>query len=180
MTDDQPLAHRFASGTPEAMEELYDVYGSLVYSLSYHALGHRQDAEDAVQQVFTRAWRGRGTYDPHRPLGAWLTGIARRVIADLYAERHRQRRSVDAVASQRRISSNGGPLTEEVIDRVVVQHALAKLGPPQDEILRLAFLDGLTHAQIARHLDLPAGTVKSHVHRGLKKLRHALGVNDVH
>lgn len=179
MLDDQPLAHRFASGSPDAMGEIYAAYGSLVYSMSYHALGHRQDAEDAVQQVFTRAWRGRGTYDPHRPLGAWLTGIARRVVADLYAERHRHRRSLDAVAREHR-SGSGGPLTEQVIDRVVVQHALAELGPPQDEILRLAFVDGLTHAQIARHLDLPAGTVKSHVHRGLKKLRQSLGVNDVH
>lgn len=174
--DSDDLSQRFAAGSAEAMREAYDQHGRLVFSLCMSALANRQDAEDATQQVFTRAWRSRGTYDPARPLGGWLTGITRRVVADTFAARDRQRQLVDATAGQR--LREDGQLSEGVIDRVVVHEALEKLGPPQDEILRMAFVQDLTQGQIAERLDMPLGTVKSHVHRGLARLRTALEVND--
>ena len=174
--DSDDLSRRFAAGHPEAMREAYDQHGRLVYSLCMAALANRQDAEDATQQVFTRAWRSREAYDPARPLGGWLTGITRRVIADTFASRDRQRRLVDATSGQR--LREEAPLTDRVVDRVVVHEALDRLGPPQDEILRMAFVQDLTQGQIAERLGMPLGTVKSHVHRGLARLRAALEVSD--
>lgn len=174
------VARRFADGDPEAMRQAYDRHGTLVFSLCAASLRHREDAEDAAQQVFTRAWRSRGTYDPSRPLGAWLTGITRRVVADAGAARIRQARTVEAEAGHLpREDATGDRVSESAVASLVVRQALDQLGPPQDEVLRLAFLEDLSYPQIAERLSLPLGTVKSHVHRGLAALRKSLEVSGV-
>lgn len=159
------------------MSEVYAAHGRLVHSLSLAALRHRQDAEDATQQVFTRAWRSRESYDPAQPMGAWLTGITRRVVADVFAARDRQRRASRAETVGLRPEA-AGALPDALVDRVVVHEALRELGPPQDEILKLAFVEDLPRKQIAERLGMPVGTVKSHVHRGLARLRQSLEVHD--
>ena len=138
-----------------------------------------RDAEDAAQQVFTRAWRSRDTYDPARPLGGWLTGITRRVIADMFAGRARDARKMEAeVVHLPRAEGVEDAVSDAVVAAVVVHDALALLGPPQDEVLRLAFLEDLAHQQIAERLDMPLGTVRSHIHRGLAALRRRLEAAD--
>lgn len=175
----QDLASRFGAGDPAAMREVYQQHGSLVFSLCMASLRHREDAEDATQQVFTRAWRFRDSYDPARPTGAWLTGITRRVIADTLAARRRQllRQSaqVDADAAAHREPRE---LTDALVDRVLIQQSLEQLGPPQDEILRMAYREDLPLKIIAERLDMPLGTVKSHIHRGLSRMRKSLEVHD--
>lgn len=158
------------------MRELYQQHGSLVYSLCMSALRHRQDAEDAAQQVFTRAWRSRDTFDPSRSTGAWLTGITRRVIADTFAARNRQRQSAEA-GSVALAREEAVQPTESLVDRLVVQQSLQNLGPPQDEILRLAYSEDLPLKAIADQLNMPIGTVKSHIHRGLARMRKSLEVH---
>ena len=69
-------------------------------------------------------------------------------------------------------------VSDAVVAAVVVHDALALLGPPQDEVLRLAFLEDLAHQQIAERLDMPLGTVRSHIHRGLAALRRRLEAAD--
>lgn len=158
------------------MQELYHEHGTLVFSLCMATLRHRQDAEDATQQVFTRAWRSRETYDVNRPVGGWLTGITRRVIADILASRARDRQRADADAvSQARVGIS--ELTDFVMDRIVVQQTLEELGPPQDTILRMVYLKDQPLKTVAEQLDMPLGTVKSHIHRGLARMRQSLGVH---
>lgn len=159
------------------MHEVYQRHAQLVFSLCMASLRHRQDAEDATQQVFTRAWRSRETYDVTRPTGAWLTGITRRVIADTLAVRDRQRQSAEAGAHALDRDEVSQP-TDVVVDRVVVQQTLGQLGPPQDEILRLAYTHDLPLKTIAERLEMPLGTVKSHVHRGLARMRERLEVHN--
>lgn len=158
------------------MHELYREHGTLVFSLCMTALRHRQDAEDATQQVFTRAWRFRQTYDVTRPTGAWLTGITRRVIADIFTGRDRDRQTNEAGAIDLVRKENPQP-TQALVDRVVVQQTLTELGPPQDEILRLIYVEDLPFKTVAEQLDIPLGTVKSHVHRGLARMRKSLEVH---
>lgn len=173
---DDDLAQRFAAGDPDALPEAYDRHGRLVYSLCLAALEHREDAEDAAQMVFTRAWRSHDTFDPLRPLGGWLTGITRRVIADAYADRIRRQRITESSAPA--LSHDTVEHTAQIVDRVVVHEALERLGPPQDEILRMVYVQDLPQRQVAERLNMPLGTVKSHIHRGLARLRDALEVHD--
>jgi len=176
MFEDDGLDRRFAAGETAAVREAYERHGRLVFSLCLAALRSREDAEDAAQQVFTRAWRSRGTYDPARPLGGWLTGITRRVIADMFAGRAREARKMEAEVVH--LPRAEDAVSDAVVAAVVVHDALALLGPPQDEVLRLAFLEDLAHQQIAERLDMPLGTVRSHIHRGLAALRRRLEAAD--
>jgi RNA polymerase sigma-70 factor (ECF subfamily) len=165
------LDHRFALGDAAALRDAYDRHGSVVYAIALRCLGRHHDAEDVTQQVFVRAWRGRATFDPSRgPLGAWLVGITRRQVAERLAHRVREHRTAD------RVGRAGDPpdsleVSDQVVDAVVVADELDRLAPPVRAVLRLAFFDDLTHQQIAAVTGLPLGTVKSHLRRGLERLR---------
>ena len=121
--------------------------------------------------MFVRAWRGRSTFDPERgTLGAWLVGITRRQVADRLAGRLRERgRPTGPGTPRRRRARHRCP--EQVVDAVVVADELGRLTPQVRTVVRLAFFDDLTHQQIAAVTGLPLGTVKSHLRRGLDRLR---------
>jgi RNA polymerase sigma factor (sigma-70 family) len=141
-----------------------------VFALALRALGTHHDAEDLTQQVFIRAWRARTTLNTAcGALGGWLVGITRRQIADRLTERARERRVVERVALARPCPA--ASLSDGVIDAIIVADEMSTLPPHQRTVLRLAFFDDLTHQQIAARTGLPLGTVKSHLRRGLERLR---------
>jgi RNA polymerase sigma factor (sigma-70 family) len=174
------LEAAFREGRPEAVRELYERFSPLIYTIARRSLGSVADAEDATQQVFVAAWRGRTGFDPARaPLQAWLVGITRNTVADLHERRARERRAADAAT--RTVEEVAPPADDptRVVEQVVVADALEDLGEPQGEIMRLAFFDELTHVEIADRVGLPLGTVKSHIRRSLGRLRTRLEVADV-
>ncbi len=176
---DDRLAEDFAAGRPSAVHAVYRRWSPLVYTIALRSLGSVADAEDATQQVFVAAWRGRAGYDPTRaPLASWLVGITRHVVADVHARRGRERRAQDAATAALHEPAAEPEDPARVVDRVVVADAVAGLGEPQRQILALAFYDDLTHAQIAERVGLPLGTVKSHIRRSLQRLRTRLEVAD--
>lgn len=167
----EDLAVRLRGGDSDALAAVYERHSRLVHTLALRALGNHHDAEDVTQQVFVAAWRGRHNLDPGQgPLAAWLVGITRHAVADLLAQRARTVRNLHAVAAQPAEPATAS-LDGAVTDRVVVADALASLGEPRATILKLAFAEEQTHEEIARRLDLPLGTVKSHIRRGLLQLR---------
>ena len=107
-------------------------------------------------------------------LGAWLTGITRRKIADALSARTRRLALADAVGDATGPASGEGTGPDDVLDRVLLVDALSRLPARQRQVLCLAFYDDLTQAQIAERTGLPLGTVKSHTRRGLYRLRGAL------
>jgi RNA polymerase sigma factor (sigma-70 family) len=173
------LARRFRLGEGPALEEAYDRHARLVYSLALRALGAHHDAEDVTQQVFVRAWRGRAGLDPGRgSLGGWLVGITRRQIADRFAARARDRDLADRAG---RAAEPGvvGVVPDNVVDAVVVADEIERLPTHQRAVVRLAFFADLTHQQISEATGLPLGTVKSHLRRGLERLRRRWEVDGV-
>ena len=169
------VVEAFHAGDELALAEIYARWSPLVYSLALRSLRDVTEAEEVTQRVFTGAWTSRHTFDPTRArLPAWLIGIARNCIADAArrAGREAERRQADAVRTDREPRHEESDL---LVDRLVVRAEVERLGPPKSTIMALAFYEELTHQQIAQHLDLPLGTVKSHLRRGLTNLRTRLG-----
>ena len=169
--DEAVLAERFRRGDPVALRELYDRYGGLVHRLGLACLSSHHEAEDITQATFVAAWRGRETFDPDRgSIAGWLLGIARRQTVDRLRVLRRERGILAAVReTDAGYSEEPGP--ERVLDRLVVLDELRQLTDEQRRVLELAFFDDLTHVQIAGVTGLPLGTVKSHLRRGLTRLR---------
>lgn len=173
--EDDELGRRFVAGDESAIADAYARFSPLVFTLAVRSLGDRDDADDVVQRVFVAAWTGRAGFDPDRArLPAWIVGITRHAIADHHERRSRQRRLEDALVAVSAREEGRPPVDVENI--VLVADEMARLDPLPRTILRLAFFDDLTHAQIAATMDLPLGTVKSHIKRSLDRLRARMEV----
>ncbi|WP_159825479.1 RNA polymerase sigma factor [Arthrobacter sp. 9AX] len=176
----QQLDQAFSAGDEAALAEAYRQFSPLVYTLALRALRNRSAADDVTQEVFIRVWKSRAAFDPHiAALPAWVVGITRNAISDALGASAREARTVTAAAELRSGPEDAvaSPSAEVLADRLLLDGELARLGEPQGSIMRLAFYDDLTHDQISRKLNLPLGTVKSHIRRSLSHLRHRLEVD---
>jgi RNA polymerase sigma-70 factor (ECF subfamily) len=158
----------------ESMRDLYRTYGPELYGFAVSALGDRGQAEDLVQEVFTRVWRKAETYDAGRAsFRTWLYGIARNAIID-----QKRRAAVRPALPAHEVDTDeqGGvdASLEHALLRWQVAAALERLTPEHRQVIRLAHFQGLTLREIAERTGLPLGTVKSRTSYALRGLRLAL------
>jgi len=170
---------RFVAGDERALEHVYRRWSPVVFTLALRSLGDRTDAEDVTQKTFVSAWTSRASYDPSRArLSTWLVAIAKRRIADT----HQARARIRALHEQlQRTTRPDDLVTPEVDlgDTILVAQEIERLEPDARRVMRLAFFDDLTHQEISRRLDMPLGTVKSHIRRSLERMRTRLEVGHV-
>jgi RNA polymerase sigma-70 factor (ECF subfamily) len=134
-------------------------------------LRDHEDAEEAVQEALTRAWRRRGSCaNPDAPLG-WMLQITRHEALRLI-ERQSRRRARE-ISSDWDVERPGEEPTEALIRTVVTNQALATLRLDDRILIDLRYRQDLSHAELARKLDLPEGTVKVRLHRIRKRLKDA-------
>ncbi|MCW3493355.1 RNA polymerase sigma factor [Microbacterium sp. SSM24] len=180
MDDDEEraLCARFRAGDEHALEQLYRRWSPIVFTLSLRVLGDRGDAEDVTQKTFVSAWTSRAAYDPAKGrMSTWLVAIARRRIADTFEARRRVRELQEKL--QAYTLSEDPPSEIDLGDRLLLADEIDQLEPDAQRVVRLAFYDDLTHQQIATRLDMPLGTVKSHIRRSLIRLRSRLEASHV-
>lgn len=171
---DARIMASWSRGDEDALELAYRRWGGLVHGLARRAVGH-DAADDVTQQVFVSAWRGRATYDPQEgPLGAWLVGITRRRIADHLRARPRRLEVVADPQDLPAVHAEGWDEGDRD-DLLAVYEELERIGDPQRRIVLLAHVHGLTHPEIAERLEMPLGTVKSHLSRTVSRLRTLMG-----
>ncbi len=167
------LARAFQAGDETALEDIYRRYSALVYTVALRSLGEVTEAEDVTQKVFVAAWTGRHNYKPERAgLPAWLMGITRNKVVDALQARTKQRKIQTEMAVN--LDSPSQPF--DIADRLIIADEISKLDEVPQRVLRMAFYEDLTHAQIAERLQLPPGTVKSHIRRSLIKLKRRMEV----
>jgi RNA polymerase sigma-70 factor (ECF subfamily) len=180
---DEQLARRLAEGDEEALEELYDRYSGLVFSLALRMVGSAEAAEDVVQDAFYRVWRQAAAYDQSRGrLSTWLLNIARNLCIDELRRRAVRPQLVTGNDVEEQMGAVAAPPEMDPAEqawlaqrRAAVTAALAALPQPQREALELAYFGGLSQSEIAVKLGDPLGTIKTRIRLGMQKLRESLG-----
>lgn len=180
---DADLVLRMAQGDEQALSQLYDRFGKVLYAVAFRVVNQQADAEEVVMEAFSQAWREAPRFDQGRgSVAAWLTMMTRSRALDLIRSQSRRERMTDTAAREEPAAgpamSSGFPTPgTSVLDeerRRAVAQALSSLSPPQREAIELAYYDGLSQSEIADRLKEPLGTIKTRMRLGMQKLREAL------
>lgn len=177
--NEQDLAARLRRREPQAMADLYDQYGKLVYSVILRIVRESGVAEDLTQEAFLRVWNRVQFFDPQKgALGPWILAVARnRAIDYLRSVDGRMAQKTTEFEPAREHPSDFVNLERDVInsDRArVLRDAFAKLTPNQRVVIELAYYEGLSQTEMAQRMQQPLGTVKTWVRAALKVLRNEL------
>lgn len=177
-TDEEVFA-TFTTGNISALSILYDRYGLLVYRLIYRMLNNSLEAEDLTQEIFL-SLQVNAKFNPKRgSFYSYLIMLTRsRTIDRLRSKRSKGLfwknvgKLQDFIEQQR--SDNPMEIISSNERATQVNHALKNLSDNQRQILELSYYEGLSQSQIAKRLNIPLGTVKTHSRRGLLQLRKNL------
>ncbi len=177
---DTELLQLTGAGDRAAFARLYDRISGVLFATAYSVLNNKEAAEDVLQDAFLMIWEKAPLYDSTRgkPL-TWAVTLTRNKSIDRLRGLQRRRRLYDEAAQE---SLSG----EQFDDRdslsavistergTLVREALKQLSPEQREALELTFFKSLTQGEVATQLNLPLGTVKARVRRGMGRLREIL------
>jgi RNA polymerase sigma-70 factor, ECF subfamily len=173
---DRLLMERIRRREPQALIDVYALYGKRVFSLILRIVHDRESAEEILQDTFMRLWSRYEFYDAEKgALLSWLFRVARNGALD-FRRKESRRGNLDVVFIE------GDPELEDLHEDVLsvetafaVRDALSALPTAQKHLIELAYFEGLTHSELAEQTGESLGTVKSRIRLGLKKLRDVLG-----
>jgi RNA polymerase sigma-70 factor (ECF subfamily) len=175
---DEKLLAQIAAGDRLAFGTLYDRLGAPLFSLALKMLGNEAEAQDVLQEVFLTVWNKASTFNPARGSAfSWMVTQLRNRAIDRIRSRRRRGELLETFGQD---LEPGGELRSAAEDCEAsersrqVRAALAKLSDEQRHVLRLAYFEGLTQAEIAKKLDEPLGTIKARAHRAMARLRDIL------
>lgn len=159
------------------MQVLYLEFGPIVHGIVRRILEDPEDAREAVQDTFIKAWRQASSYRADRgEVVAWLVFIARHAAIDRVRQGAR-RRLLYATLQNDKVGATGR-MEGSFEQKEHLDHHLAQISVPQRQALELAFFSGCTQMEIASAMQTPVGNVKNHLRRGLSKLRQSLTRHD--
>jgi RNA polymerase sigma-70 factor (ECF subfamily) len=169
---DAALVERVRAGDSSAFDALVQAYMRQAFQLAYRVVGHREDAEDLVQEAFLAAYQYLDSYDATRPFGPWLMRIVLNRGSNL--RRSRARRETEPETDAVSPAPSALDESERAEAREQLGRALAMLSERQRMIVTLFDVDGLTSTEIGELIDLSPGTVRWHLHEARRTLRGAL------
>lgn len=178
--DDVTLIQRIVNGEESAMAALYDRYSQLLYTFGVRILRSEQETQDLLQEVFLQAWNKAASYAKDKgTVYTWLVTMTRNRAIDVVRSKgfkqHGQRVDIDEVNLVADMRSSN-PHATAVIgeDQRIVTNALKGLTSDQQQVIALAYYEGYSQSEIANKLNIPLGTVKSRMRKGLMEMRSAL------
>jgi RNA polymerase sigma-70 factor (ECF subfamily) len=170
----ETLLDRCARGDHEAFRLLYDLWGSRLYGIALRITRQAVLAADATQEAFVQIWQQAHRFDRQRGgAEAWMIGIVRYRALDIV---RRQAREVPGYEHEDRADDAPDALTRllDMAEGAALHRCLGQLEEDRRQLVLLAFVDGLSHSELARRLSVPLGTVKSWIRRSLISLRECL------
>lgn len=178
---DAELARDARSGSEAAYRELVARYATPAVNFTYRLVHDRALAEDLAQEGFLRVYQRLNTYDPERKFSSWFFQVLRNVAIDYLRVTRLPTASLDALQEEGhhipavdRASASPEELAGQGELASAIGAALSRIRPDYREVVVLRYQEGLTQPEIAEILGLPAGTVKTYLHRARKELAEIL------
>jgi len=167
---------RIAAGDHTAVDECLQRYGGLVWSLARRRCADVQLAEDAVQNIFLHLWKVAATFDESIATETtFIAMVARRRLIDYQRKQMSKKDFVHCEFDHLEMESVDPSEKIEITEEAArAEKILKQLPADQQTVIRLSVFDGLSHSKIADHTGLKLGTVKTHIRRGLTKIRETL------
>jgi RNA polymerase sigma factor (sigma-70 family) len=170
------ILQQVAANDQSAMDECLNRYGGLVWALVKRRCPLQADAEDVVQEVFMDIWKNAHRYDPSiAEESTFIAMITRRRLID---RSRRQQRLVDTapLTEVPEPASDDLPNVEVNDEAARIREIMQQLSDDERRVIELAIDRGMSQSQIAEHIKMSLGTVKSHARRGMLRLRSLVGV----
>jgi len=172
------LVRKMSEGDQDALSGLYDQTCAITYALALRVVRNREDAEEVVLDVYSRAWKLSRTFDPGRGgVLTWLIMMTRSIAIDrLRSGASRADKTQPLDEPRQEESPDPDPELTAMLaqQRARINAALDRIPPEQRQAVELAFFGGLSHSELAESLGVPLGTVKTRVRLGLTRLRSLL------
>lgn len=173
MEQEQVWIRQALGGDKDAYTRLVEVYQTPVYNLAYRMLGNAQEAEDAAQEAFIRAYTRLRTYDPTRKFASWLLSITSHYCIDCLRRRRSNVVSLEELPPWQGVVSERPRPEERLIEnqkRDAVQALLSALPPQYRAPVVLHYWYDFSYQEIAEMMNLTESAVKSRLHRAREKL----------
>ncbi|HEY0607006.1 MAG TPA: RNA polymerase sigma factor [Herpetosiphonaceae bacterium] len=169
---------RAREGQPQALREIYDVYADLLFRYCYGRLHDPEAAQDCVQEIFMKAWKGIKTFEERceHSLTAWLYTIANNVVVS-YLRKYNRSRSLPLSALFQPDAAQLPDLASTVCDRIALRQALSQLTDEQQHVITLKFFIGLSNREIGVVVQRSEGAVKALQYRALGRLFRLLAAD---
>lgn len=180
---DRELMARIKARDASALSELYDHYNRLLFGLILSILKKREEAEDILQEVFTKIWENAEKFDLEKgTVYTWIVTMARnksidRLRSKVYKEQKKQSTSLDDEDVFHPLySDESDPLENTILSEraKIVHEALNEISEKQRKVLQVSYFSGMSQSEISEEFGIPLGTVKTRMRDGMIKLRELL------
>lgn len=167
---------KIRGGDKQGLQEIYEAYIGLIYSIVKDVLQSKENAEDVTSDFFIKLWDKADTFQSGRGHKAWLTAIARNMAID-YLRKYRKEEvselleDMDPSAFSGQAVEQESPVEQEVIADVSIKEALSQLKEKERQILNMKILGDMTFQEIAQVMQIPIGTVAWRYRNAVQKLR---------
>ena len=169
------LVEAVARGSQLALKRLYAIESSRLFGIALRIVHRPEIAAEVLQDAFVQIWQNAKSFAPERgAAAAWLTGIVRFRALDAVRRHSREILSGDSALGDSAVEPDVLAKLDADADAQALRRCLETLEDNQRRSVLLAFVDGLSHGDIANRLSAPLGTVKSWVRRGLIALKGCL------
>lgn len=168
---EEKLVALLQSGDQSALNTLYDNYSDALYGVCLKILKNNSGmAEDALQEAMIKIWKYANSYDPQKGrLFTWISNIARNTAIDYWRKMDKRSEIQKDVSDVH--STAPRMISTPNTDTIDMEDQLENLDKEERDVIELAYFSGMTHQQISGELDIPLGTVKTRIRRGILKLR---------
>lgn len=165
-----------ALGDKQAFTNLYNATSGQLFAVSLKMLGRRELAEEALQEAYVKIWHNATEYQHGKgAVLSWMISIVRYRALDML--RYQKVRKEDPIPEgfepeESDVQMDEGP----EVNKNKLDNCMGELGTQQKQAIHLAYYNGLSHNEVVGHLDIPLGSIKSLIRRGLQKLHRCLAI----